>query len=47
MYSNAHVIEVLIIGIALGWLGTMAYYRKLSPMVKRLKREAENIRGRF
>jgi len=37
MYINAHVIGALIIGIALGWLGTMAYYRKLSPMAKKLR----------
>jgi len=37
MYPSSHVIEALIIGIALGWLGTMAYYRKLSPMAKKFK----------
>jgi len=37
MYTAAHVIEALIIGIGLGWLGTMAYYKKLSPMAKKLK----------
>jgi len=47
MYTGTNVIEALIAGIVLGSIAAMGYYHKLSPMVKRLKKEAYNIRGKF